>query len=173
MIFVAFSFLVFFEIALCLRADGILEWSWLQVFLPLFLFDAALLIWTTSGLITRSTLERRAYRVAAANLLAKRQQDLIRSLNRKYRSIFSDYFLANLSVGHDLAIALDDANRDVSNMRASSLLSSLDEPEYGALSVTGMTPSNFSFDSRASSNLFSPLQIRFSSFRKEMYTLTQ
>lgn len=133
MVLVAFSFLVFFEIALCLRADGVFEWNWMQVFLPLFLFDACLLFWTLAGLITRSLLERRAHRVASQRLLAKQQQEYTRYLIRKYRSVFENYFASHLSIGHDLALMLDETNINSQNVRSVLFSSSSDEPEHGAL----------------------------------------
>lgn len=65
MLFVSFGLLVFFELALCFRADGTIEWSWLQVFLPLFALDSCLIVWTVVGFITRSQLERRTMQVSA------------------------------------------------------------------------------------------------------------
>lgn len=68
MLLVAWLLLSAFELLLCLRADSVIEWTWLQVFVPLFALDAFVVVWTIVGVATRSILEQRANFIAVVRV---------------------------------------------------------------------------------------------------------
>lgn len=157
MMTVGWVLVVIFQVALCLRADSLIEWTYLQVFLPLFLFDAYLILWTGIGLASRAILEKRTIKIATVryqkrnrinvpfskanfwcrsldrqdNLISKRQHDLLTSLTRRYEKMWSKQVEPRATLAQDLLLLLEDANRHLCSVPFDSVVFSSTDPEYG------------------------------------------